>query len=76
MVYHEGGGGENNIRGKAEVVEPLGADIHIYVSTKNNQLIARVPPRWDFKVGDELNFTPDKARLHFFDIDTEKALAI
>ncbi len=75
MVYNESGSGENNIKGKAEVVEPLGADIHIYVSTKNNQLIARVPPRWDFKVGVELSFTPDKARLQFFDIDTEKALS-
>jgi multiple sugar transport system ATP-binding protein len=75
LVYQESGARENNIRGKAEVVEPLGADIHIYISTKNNQLIARVPPRWDFKVGDELSFAPDKTRLHFFDIDTEKSLS-
>jgi multiple sugar transport system ATP-binding protein len=75
LVYQESGARENNIKGKAEVVEPLGADIHIYISTKNNQMIARVPPRWDFKVGDELTFTPDKTRLHFFDIDTEKALS-
>jgi multiple sugar transport system ATP-binding protein len=74
LVYQESPARENNIAAKVEVIEPLGAEIHLYISTKDNQFIARIPPRYEFQVGDEINLTPDKARIHFFDIDTEKSL--
>ena len=64
----------DNIRTNIEVIEPLGSEIHLFVSTKSHQFIARVPPRWDFTVGDEANFRPDLAKLKFFDIETEEAI--
>jgi multiple sugar transport system ATP-binding protein len=66
----------NNIRTHVEVVEPLGAEIHLYVSTQNHQLIVRVAPRFEFHVGDEANFAPDMEKLHFFDLDTEEVINV
>jgi multiple sugar transport system ATP-binding protein len=64
----------NNMKTTVEVIEPLGAEIHLYVSTKNHQLIANIPPRYDFHVGDEANFHPDLEKVKFFDLDSEEAL--
>ncbi len=74
LVYLEGGERVNAIPTKVEVVEPLGAEIHLWVSTKNNQIVARVPPRHTFHVGEDAVLKPDLAKIHFFDIETEKAI--
>ncbi len=59
-----------------EVVEPLGAEIHIYVSTGSHQIIARIPPTSHPKVGDEVRLIPDQDRTILFDLDTEQALNV
>ena len=74
LLYTETPDPAHNIPTKVEVVEPLGAEIHLWVSTKNNQLVARVAPRFTFHVGDAANLKPDLAKIHFFDIETEKAI--
>lgn len=75
LVYQESPAAENNIKAKIEVVEPLGAEIHVYVSTTNHPSItARAAPRYEFHVGDSANFVPDMQKMHFFDMETEQAL--
>ena len=74
LVYLEGGERANAIPTKVEVVEPLGAEIHLWVSTPHNQVVARVAPRHMFHVGEAVNFKPDLSKIHFFDIETEKAI--
>jgi multiple sugar transport system ATP-binding protein len=75
LLYRESAPAENDIKGKVEVVEVLGAEIHVFVSTPNHPaIIVRVPPRYEFHVGDTAHFTPDPAKLHFFDMETEQAL--
>jgi len=74
FVYTEQPGKENNIVAKIEVVEPLGAEIHLYVSTKDHQIIIRTPPRYDFRVDMQVNLSPDMNRIQFFDPETEKLL--
>ena len=59
-----------------EVIEPLGAEIHLYVSTKSHTLVARVPPRYEFKVGDLAYFIPEMDKAIFFDLETERAITI
>ncbi|MFW6228634.1 MAG: TOBE domain-containing protein, partial [Alkalispirochaeta sp.] len=59
-----------------EVVEPLGAEIHIYVSTGSHQIIARIPPTAKASVGEEVRLIPDQARAILFDIETEQALNV
>ena len=63
LLYDEAPAAQNNIKARVEVVEPLGAEIHLYVSTSRNQIIARVPPRHDFQVGEEVNLHPDVNKL-------------
>jgi multiple sugar transport system ATP-binding protein len=74
LVFQEAEPVENNIKAKVEVVEPLGAEIHLYVTTADHQIIVRTPPRHDFKVDEEINLTPDISRVHFFDGETEKVI--
>jgi multiple sugar transport system ATP-binding protein len=74
LVYTTTPKKENNIKTHVEVVEPLGAEIHLYVSTQNHQLIVRVQPRYEFHVGDEADFFPDIDKLHFFDLETEEII--
>jgi multiple sugar transport system ATP-binding protein len=75
LVCCESPAPENNIKAKVEVIEPLGAEIHLYVSTENNQLVVRTPPRFQFKVDDEVNLAPDLDKFRFFDIETEKVIS-
>jgi multiple sugar transport system ATP-binding protein len=74
MEYKPTPGKMNNIKTHVEVVEPLGAEIHLYVSTQSHQMIVKVPPRHEFHVGDEANFQPDMQKLHFFDAETEAVI--
>jgi len=57
-----------------EVVEPLGYEIHLMVSTKKHQMIARATPNREFKIGDKLNLIPDMHKAIFFDLETEQAI--
>ncbi len=60
---------------RVEVVEPLGAEILLYVSTKQHEgIIVRVPPHYEFKVGDSATFKPALEKIHFFDLETESAV--
>jgi multiple sugar transport system ATP-binding protein len=74
LVYQETPQKQNNIKTRVEVVEPLGAEIHLYVRTQNHELIVRVQPRFEFHVGDDANFKPDLEKLHFFNIETEQVI--
>ena len=59
-----------------QVVEPLGAEIHVYVDTGSHVIIARVPPTVELNVGDSAKFTPVWKRVRFFDVETEQALDV
>jgi multiple sugar transport system ATP-binding protein len=60
---------------KVEVVEPLGAEILLYVSTTQNpSIIVRTPPHYEFRVGDTVILKCAMDKIHFFDIETEKAV--
>ncbi|MDR2662898.1 MAG: sn-glycerol-3-phosphate ABC transporter ATP-binding protein UgpC [Treponema sp.] len=66
--------GENTIPAKITVVEPLGADIHLWLSVGNQPMVARTGPDHAFKVGDTVNFRADMNKALFFDRETELAL--
>lgn len=74
LKLQTGAGVKNTIPANVEVVEPLGAEIHLYVATPNHQLIASVDPHHQFKVGDEVHFLPDLTKVSFFDGETEKSI--
>ena len=58
----------------AEVVEPLGAETHVYVNTGKHQMIARTEPDIIFNVGDKAKFVPNIDKAIFFDLETEEAI--
>jgi len=69
-----GKAGESNLNAEIIVVEPLGNETHLYLETKESQLIARISSEHEFQVGERANFAPDVEKMQFFDIETERSL--
>jgi multiple sugar transport system ATP-binding protein len=77
LLYQEKPGAVGNMPLKVTVVEPLGADIHLWLTTSSSatqQLVARTEPQYTFKVGDIDNFVPRLEKARYFDKDTELSL--
>ncbi|MDA8426592.1 MAG: sn-glycerol-3-phosphate ABC transporter ATP-binding protein UgpC [Treponema sp.] len=68
---HQGSG---VIKAKVTVVEPLGAEIHVWGTTGTQPLVAKVPPHHMFKIGDDVSFAPVMEKARFFDRDTELSI--
>jgi len=66
--------GNNTMTVKVTVVEPLGADIHLWLTTETQPLVARTEPSHTFKVGDTVIFTPRMEKARYFDKETELAI--
>jgi multiple sugar transport system ATP-binding protein len=71
MLYSKAPSALNNIPVKVTIIEPLGAETHLYVATKTQQLIARSSPDHEYKIGEVANFTPNLEKSKFFDKETE-----
>jgi len=67
-------GGNNSVTVKVTVVEPLGADIHLWLTTETQPLVARTEPSYTFKVGDTAVFIPRMEKARYFDKETELAV--
>lgn len=59
------------ISAKVTVVEPLGAEIHLYMNTDHHQFIARTGPELNLKVDQKISFTIDLSKASYFDIETD-----
>ena len=59
---------------RVTTVEPLGADIHLWLTTGTQPLVARTEPHHLFKVDEAVNFIPRMDKARYF--DKEKELAI
>jgi multiple sugar transport system ATP-binding protein len=74
LQYDANAADDNCIKTSVQVVEPLGAEIHVYVDTGSHVIIARTPPTIEFSVGDEARFIPQWDRVRFFDVESEQAI--
>ncbi|QQO10500.1 ABC transporter ATP-binding protein [Breznakiella homolactica] len=74
IAYSEKPAAENNMPVKITVVEPLGADIHLWLTTETQPLVARTEPHYSFKVGDTANFVPRMDKARYFDKETELSI--
>ncbi len=63
-----------SIKANVGVIEPLGAEIHVYVNTNKHQMIARVNPDVKLEVGKDLYLFPHFEKAVFFDMETELAI--
>ena len=64
---------ELQYRTQVELVEPLGAEQHVLLSTDTDPIVARVPPDVRVRPGDSITVTLGGDRLHIFDGETEEA---
>lgn len=73
-LFYKESGPDNTVKLTVEVVEPLGSEILVYFTTGKNQLVARLEPRTDVSVNQDVEMVIDMSAIHVFDIETEKAL--
>jgi multiple sugar transport system ATP-binding protein len=57
-----------------EVVEPMGAEIYLYLNTGSHTFVARVNPHEKADVGQKLEMAFDMRKSHFFDAQTEQVI--
>jgi len=62
------------LKGVVEVLELLGAELHLYVTSGNQAFVATVDPRMDVHMGNEIDLVLDMTAAHFFDKATERAI--
>lgn len=68
LVYQDSPASENNMQMKVINKEPLGAETHLTLATKSQNIIARVQAsaKEGFKLGETVNFKPEMTRCKFF----------
>lgn len=62
------------IEGVVEVVELLGHELHLYVSTGKNSIVATVDTRLQANTGNHVDLVMDMNNMHLFDKSTELAI--
>ena len=62
------------VKAKVEVVEPMGAEIFLYLNSGTANFIARVTAIDTATVNQELEFVFDMNKAHFFDAEAEKTI--
>ncbi len=63
---------KNNMQMQVNVIEPLGSETQLYLTSKNQHVVAKVAPNYTFKIGESVNFEPVMDKAKFFDKETEK----
>lgn len=59
-----------------EVVEPMGNEIFLYVSTGKHPMVARIDAHSQAAIGQKANLAFNMAKAHFFDAATEEAIQL
>ena len=74
LHWSESEAAENVMPLTINVVEPLGADTTLWLSTKTQKLVARTEPTHNFQIDQNVYFVPDMEKARYFDKDTELAI--
>lgn len=62
------------INAKVDVTELMGNEIFLYMNAGDHVFTARVDPRTNIKMGDDVQVAFNMANMHVFDRDTEQAI--
>lgn len=65
---------ENIVTVMVEVVEPVGSEVYLYVTSGKHPFIARVAAHANPEVGQDIDLVFDMSKIHFFDKTTEKTI--
>jgi len=70
----EGAGKGVSFKARVEVVEPMGHEVFVYVTTGKTPLVARLGTRKEIKPGSDIDLYIDMRRIHFFDAGSEATI--
>jgi len=70
----KGGSDLHKINAKVEVIEPMGAETFLYLSTGTQSFISRVDAHRKTVVGEEISLAVLMSKTHIFDAATEKII--
>jgi multiple sugar transport system ATP-binding protein len=73
--FSEGARERTPVQATLEVLEPMGNELFLYLTTGSNPIVARVDVHEAPKVGQKVDLIFDMSKAHFFDAETEKAIA-
>ncbi len=65
---------ENIVRANCEVVEPMGAEVYLYLNSGKHTFIARVGAHDRPRVNQDMDLVFDMSKAHFFDKKTEETI--
>ncbi|MFC1667035.1 ABC transporter ATP-binding protein [Candidatus Omnitrophota bacterium] len=65
---------DNTVKAIVEIVEPMGAEVFLYITAGNSSLIARVGGHDKPEVSQDLDLVFDMSKIHFFNKDNEKII--
>jgi len=65
---------ENTITATVEVIEPMGSEVYLYLTTGMHSFVARVDAHDRAEVNQDLEVVFNMAKAHFFDCDTEEVI--
>jgi multiple sugar transport system ATP-binding protein len=62
------------VEAKVDVTELMGNEIYLYLVAGQDNIVARVDPRSDVRMGDKIQIAFNMDKIHLFDPETEKAI--
>lgn len=65
---------DNTITASVEVIEPMGSEVYLYLTTGLNSFIAKVGAHAKPIINQDMDLVFDMSKVHFFDKDTEKTI--
>jgi multiple sugar transport system ATP-binding protein len=65
---------DNLIRATCTIVESLGSEVLLHLSTRHHMFMAKVGAHQRPKINQEMDFVFDMTKAHFFDKDSEKTI--
>ena len=65
---------DNTVTLACEVVEPMGSEVYLHLSTGKDSLIAKVGGNDTPPINQDMDLVFDMSKVHFFDKDTEKTI--
>ena len=74
MLGFNGGMMEDGLNGIVEVVENMGSEKFLYISTGNENISAKVGRETMVKSGDAVSIQFNLSKVHFFNKESEKRI--
>ena len=65
---------DNVVKAVVEMLEPMGAEVFLYLGVGKSSLIARVGGNETPEVNQDMDLVFDMSKIHFFDKDNEKII--